>query len=280
LRARSIWALGVAYVVLMLTIIVANSPVLQLDHALYSLHLRSRFPEFRHFLLDYVMLGQRGPATLALLPVFFLLAWTQRSRRPLVLMATGLVWLNVTVGIAKYGIGRIGPFYQGNAHDVFVWGGDIFPSGHVSNAVVMYGLLAWAAAPRFRKPLIWLAAFVSITVGLSTVYLSTHWFSDVMGGWLAGGLVLLTLPSLLPAADRCAEAAIARVRSWRTVRAASETLSAAAGRPLSEMGHPARHRVRRTRQGIATPVSSVAFAHKALAMASSRDAFDEPTRRG
>ena len=89
--------------------------------------------------------------------------------------------------------GRWGPLVTRQAHDVFA-GGNIFPSGHTANAVVLYGVLAMVAARRWRPWLIGLAVWISVTVGLSTLYLDTHWLTDVLGGWLAGVVVLMVLP--------------------------------------------------------------------------------------
>ena len=55
------------------------------------------------------MLGQRGPATLLFLPWFIWVAKRDRSPRPLVLLGTSLVLLNVSVGVVKYAIRRVGP---------------------------------------------------------------------------------------------------------------------------------------------------------------------------
>ncbi len=63
-----------------------------------------------------------------------------------------MVLLNVSVGLAKLGTGRLGP---GDAHAIGVTelfrGGDIFPSGHAANSVVIWGTLAYLA-PRHRRP--------------------------------------------------------------------------------------------------------------------------------
>ena len=72
---------------------------------------------------------------------------------------------------------------------------------------MLYGLVAWIAV-KYRKTLIAAAVFLSVTVGLGTVYMNTHWFSDVVGGWIAGGLVLLALPWVMPTVERWAESAL------------------------------------------------------------------------
>jgi membrane-associated phospholipid phosphatase len=260
-RAATFWTVLAAYLVLTICVIV-KSPVLTLDKTIVDLHLQGNYPGYRRAVEDYVLLGQRGPATLLSLPFFFWIAWRRRSTAPIVHLLTALVLLNASVGVVKYATGRLGPFYHAPVHDVFA-GGDIYPSGHVSNAVVLYGLIAWLA-PRFRKTLVTLAVLISVTVGLGTVYLRTHWFSDIVGGWFAGSLVLLSLPTVLPHAQRWADAVTGWVdRRWTATRDLPPPLP-----------------VVRTVQPKSTPVSSVARSHSLLATVPSREAFDEPTRLG
>lgn len=270
-RALAFWLLLAAYLALTGCVLVW-SPVLTLDETLAGLHLKMHHPGYRQWIFDYAMLGQRGPVTLALLPFFAWIAWRRRSKRPLVLLGTALILLNLTVGVVKYAIGRVGPFRVGDSdvHEIFVAGANIYPSGHVSNAVVMYGLVAWVVAPRFRKAAIGLAVFLSVTVGLSTIYLRTHWFSDVLGGWLAGGLVLLSLPSVLPFAERVTDRVldVLRIRfaRWRARR--------------RSQAYTPKHLPRGVGQPNSTPVSAWARSHNLPAAPVSRERLDEPTRVG
>jgi len=204
---RTVWFVLVlfAYLVVILGVI-HWSPFLTLDRDVFRLDLRQRYPEWFYPLHTYVMLGQRAPATLVALPWFVWRAWKSRSPRPLVMLGTALIVLNLSVGVVKVATGRLGPRATPHVHAVFE-GGDIFPSGHVSNAVVLYGLIAMLAVS-FRRTVQVMAVFVSVTVGLCTVYLDTHWVSDVLGGWLAGMLVLIVLPWLMPYAERVAHAVI------------------------------------------------------------------------
>lgn len=198
-------------------LIVVKSPLLTLDTHLANMHFRRHFPGARPFIYYFVMLGQRGPATLLFLPYFLWAAWRRRSTTPIVTLVTALVLLNVSVGVVKYAVGRLGPrahvaAHRVSAHDIFA-GGNIYPSGHVSNAVVLYGLIALVAV-NHRKLLGWLAAALSVAIGLGTVFLDTHWFSDVLGGWIAGALVLIALPWAMPVSQRWADALVARLRAW------------------------------------------------------------------
>ncbi len=197
------------YVLLTLTIIY-RTPVLSWDTGVVELRMRHNYASWLPYVYYYVMLGQRGPATLACLPLFLWWSWRDRTSRPLVMLVTSLILLNVSVGIVKLFTGRVGPRHSNNTHEFFV-GGTVYPSGHVSNAVVLYGVIAILAVNR-RKLVTALAVFLSLSLGFGTIFLRTHWFTDVIGGWLAGALVLLALPVVMPTAQAWTDAATTWVR--------------------------------------------------------------------
>lgn len=230
-RELAFGALIVLYAVLTLGVLIYPSPILDVDQWWLDRHLWGNHPQYHWFVHYYVMLGQRGPATLAFLPVFAYLAWRRRSTTPLVMLGASLLLLNLSVGVVKYSVGRIGPRDTADVHQVFS-SGTLFPSGHVSNTVVLYGVLAMML-PRFRRWIVSGVVFLCLTIGLGTIYLRTHWFSDVVGGWIAGGLVLLVLPEVMPTAQRWTDRVIAaaRARWWpeRAATAAPVPVAAGAG---------------------------------------------------
>ncbi len=68
-----------------------------------------------------------------------------------------------------------------------------FPSGHVMHYTNFYGLLIYLLATnwkpgRLRNTLIALCTGMIATIGPSRVYLGAHWPSDVMAGYIYGGL--------------------------------------------------------------------------------------------
>lgn len=76
-----------------------------------------------------------------------------------------------------------------------------FPSGHVMSFIGLYGFLfflAWTETPRslFRTVTLFILGSLIVLVGLSRVYLGSHWPSDVLGGYLIGGLWLLAFARL------------------------------------------------------------------------------------
>lgn len=180
--------------------VVTTSWLVRLDWQVMFFRPYQQWPQIHAFLDYYVVLGQRGPTAVMVAAWLGWRSWRQHTLRPLLTLAASLLLLNITVGAAKLGMGRLGPHYATviGSNEMGL-GGDIFPSGHTANAVVTWGILAYlASTPRARRWLSALSAVTSLGVGLTTVYLGTHWLSDVLLGWAAGLLILLALPWFEP----------------------------------------------------------------------------------
>jgi len=74
--------------------------------------------------------------------------------------------------------------------------GQSFPSGHVMSYVAFWGLLLSFSIILFKRDSWWcyvllvVSALFVVLVGPSRIYLGDHWASDVLGGYLFGGLLL------------------------------------------------------------------------------------------
>ena len=207
----------------LLVAVVTGSRLVEWDLAVYRLLPWQRWPVLTDVLDRWVVLGQRAVCLLLAVAWLARRAWVERDGRPLLVLLVATLLTNVLVGGMKTLVGRLGPLQLGagavlpGAADVFASGGTIFPSGHTANAVVTWGVLA-VVARRHRVAAVALATGTAVSVGLITVYLGTHWLSDVVAGWCAGGLVLLALPTAVPLASRV----LHLLRRWgarlRTVR--------------------------------------------------------------
>lgn len=86
-----------------------------------------------------------------------------------------------------------------------------FPSGHAMGAMLLYGLLFYLATAHIKQawvriPVQIACAWVIAVTGIERVYSGSHWPSDVLGGYLAGALIV----GALAAVDRLVNARRAR----------------------------------------------------------------------
>ncbi|MFI6935181.1 phosphatase PAP2 family protein [Streptomyces sp. NPDC050287] len=231
-----------AFYLAIVWLVVITSWLVRLDWQVMFFRPYQQWAGIHWFVDYYVVLGQRGPTAVMVAAWLGWRSWRQHTLRPLLTLGASLLLLNITVGAAKLGMGRLGPHYAtAIGSNEMGLGGDIFPSGHTANAVVTWGILAYlASTPRARRWLSAVSAVTSLGVGMATVYLGTHWLSDVVLGWTAGLLVLLALPWCEPLIAR-AEAGIFDLRDrWRARRRAP------APAPLSPVETPVRLKPRTT----------------------------------
>ena len=136
---------------------------------------------------DITGLGSAGiltVVTLAAVGFLFL-----QVKRYLALYVVAAVASGVLVSsMLKLAFDRPRPELTTHGHVVYTAS---FPSGHAMLSAVTYltlgALLAGAQSSlRMKAYLLGLAAFLSLLVGVSRVYLGVHWPTDVLAGWTAG----------------------------------------------------------------------------------------------
>lgn len=217
-RHRTVLALAaLAFYLTIVWLVVTTSWLVRLDWQVMFFRPYQQWASIHWFVDYYVVLGQRGPTAVMVAAWLGWRSWRQHTLRPLLTLGASLLLLNITVGAAKYGMGRLGPHYATviGSNEMGL-GGDIFPSGHTANAVVTWGILAYlASTPAARRWLSAISAVTSLGVGMATVYLGTHWLSDVVLGWVAGLLILLALPWFEPLIARTEAYAFDLRDRWR-----------------------------------------------------------------
>jgi membrane-associated phospholipid phosphatase len=119
-----------------------------------------------------------------------------KTWRPINLGLLSFISLNLVVGAFKYGLGRTKPRV---GLDVLHAGGMSYPSGHASNAIFIWGVIAYliyryAHVDRYRGRLASAAvATLALTVCVVSLLRNTHWFSDLFAGLLLGGALLVLI---------------------------------------------------------------------------------------
>jgi membrane-associated phospholipid phosphatase len=124
-------------------------------------------------------------AYLAIIPfIYWCIDEKKGFRLTLALLVSA--WINITV---KFLLDQPRPFFPGYDPTVGLihetMGG--FPSGHAQNALVIWVI----AASWIKNKWAYISAYLlCFLISFSRVYLGVHFPSDILGGWLLGGLVL------------------------------------------------------------------------------------------
>ncbi len=131
-------------------------------------------------------LGQGTPLTLLALALAVIFGWRQRSIRPLLPVVVAFILTFFTIGPLKVATARAAPHY--GPVELFASPDQLsYPSGHVGNSIVWYGVLALLLSsylrPRLRTALRLVPPAVVCVV---TTYLGFHWLTDTIAGLLIG----------------------------------------------------------------------------------------------
>jgi undecaprenyl-diphosphatase len=145
------------------------------------------------FLWVVTQLGGRVAILVVLAVLVGYLAWRRRTWLPLLRVLVALGLLTVVVYAIKHGTGRTAPGFPGAF--LFHADGASFPSGHVANAVLMWGVARWQAVeyglPARVQRAFWLLSVVGpVVTGLAMVSLDFHWITDAVVGACVGLLLL------------------------------------------------------------------------------------------
>ena len=171
-------------------------PLVEYDRKINS-QPKPQFEGFAGFLLRRLDdLGLRGLTAAVLLIAATFIAIKFKTWRPLNLALLSLLSLNLVVGTFKLFLGRTKPR---DGFDLLHVGGMSYPSGHASNAVLSWGILAYliyryAKVDRYQGRLASAGVvLISLTVCTVSLIRHTHWFSDLLGGLFVGSALLVTV---------------------------------------------------------------------------------------
>lgn len=190
-RSRGIAvALTVGFLYIVVDIFV-QGPLTQIDIRVNNWNGQQALPSLDRAAWIYDKMGQRSVLVPILLLVAGYFARKNRTWRPVVLAMMSFLVLNVVVGAMKILIGRS----QTETGDPSVLQGDvIFPSGHSSNMVLTGGVIVYLMLRYARNPPVRLVAAVwsvlTVLTILTSVYIGSHWLTDLVAGAFVGGLLL------------------------------------------------------------------------------------------
>ena len=171
-------------------------PLVEYDKKINS-DPKPQFEGFAGFLLRRLDdLGLRGLTATVLIIAASFIAYKFKTWRPLNLAFLSLILLNLVVGTFKLVLGRTKPR---DGFDLLHAGGMSYPSGHASNAVLSWGILAYliyryAKVDRYQGRLASAGVVaISLTVCVVSLIRHTHWFTDLLGGLFIGSALLVAV---------------------------------------------------------------------------------------
>ena len=176
--------------------VMSYGPLVNFDNHVNRTH-RPRFDGFSGFVLRRLDdLGLRWLTATVLLIAAAYIAYKFKTWRPLNLALLSLLALNFVVGVFKIFLGRTKPR---DGFDLLHAGGMSYPSGHASNAILSWGILAYliyryARVDRFQGRLASAAVvLISLTICIVSLIRHTHWFTDLLGGLFIGASLLVAV---------------------------------------------------------------------------------------
>jgi len=176
--------------------VLTNGPLVAYDKEINS-QPKPQFEGLAGFILRRLDdLGLRSLTATVLLIAASYIAYKFKTWRPLNLAMISLLSLNLVVGSFKIVLGRTKPR---DGFDLLHAGGMSYPSGHASNAVLSWGILAYliyryAKVDRYQGRLASAGVvLISLTVCVVSLIRHTHWFSDLLGGLFVGSALLVAV---------------------------------------------------------------------------------------
>ena len=171
------------------------NPVLPVDVAITQEFQENKAPWLQTLMFSVSYLGNQSILFAGLILVTAIAFWLVRLRLEALIIVTLSIISSVVNFLVKLLVSRPRP--TSHLVDVLQYAnGQSFPSGHVMSYVAFWGLLFSFGLILFNRRHWWhyalliIPALFVILVGPSRIYLGDHWASDVIGGYLFGGLLL------------------------------------------------------------------------------------------
>ena len=133
-----------------------------------------------------------GPALVAVTITATAFLWSSGRAALILPLWVALAGAQATTWVGKYAIDRHRPDFIAAVSAT----SPSFPSGHATGAMAIYGFLAYAIARDLRgrgqkfEVAYWTVVLIAL-IGFSRIFLSVHYASDVVGGFMVGAFWLL-----------------------------------------------------------------------------------------
>lgn len=167
------------------------SGIVQFDEAVNDLLAPYRTPLTITVVAWFTDLGSsQALVGIALISTGFF--WAYGRRHLLLALWVTVLGAELTTWLGKFAFDRARPEFITGVTAM----SPSFPSGHATGSMAVYGFMAYAIARdlyalRQDFEVIYWSLVLIVLIGMSRVFLSVHYASDVLTGWLVGGFWLL-----------------------------------------------------------------------------------------
>lgn len=181
--------LAIAFIALTLVTFLSPASTQGLDSAVAAFMVQFQtFGWIQAFLILTALGGATGVIVIALGAAYLLRAHPHLINR----LAFVLIGTTIVANVVKVLVSRARP-------EVLLWFDPLltysFPSGHATSSMALFGslaVIAWRLLTGVKRMLaVSACALVILSVGLSRLVLGAHFLSDVIGGYLLGGAVVV-----------------------------------------------------------------------------------------
>lgn len=165
--------------------------VLHVDQAINAAFAPWREPLLVAVFLWITGLGT-GSALTAVAAIATGLLWADRRLRFAMPLWVSFLGAQATAYAGKFAVARQRPEFIEAVQAI----SPSFPSAHATGAMAVYGFIAYAIARNLSRPgqrfeVVFWAGVLIATIGFSRIFLSLHYTTDVVAGFMVGGFWLL-----------------------------------------------------------------------------------------
>ncbi|MGG3448598.1 phosphatase PAP2 family protein [Domibacillus aminovorans] len=191
--------LSIAFIISLVSLIgfgfmaflVSSHKIIQFDQTVISFIQGLESSMLTAIMKFFTFIGSTYSIVVLSLLVLFFLYNVFKHRSELILFIAVVLGSNILFKSLKWFFHRARPDF----HRLIEVGGYSFPSGHATNAITLYGILAfllWRHIPVGwgRTLLIVISTMMMMMIGTSRIYLGVHYPTDIISGYLVGGFWL------------------------------------------------------------------------------------------
>ncbi|MEE6450837.1 phosphatase PAP2 family protein [Gottfriedia acidiceleris] len=172
----------------LMSLLVSNHSIYHFDNTVINFIQGFESPIMTTFMKLITFLGSSVFIILLSISILYFLYKVLDHRSELILFIAALIGSNILCIFLKLFFHRTRP----DLHRLIEISGFSFPSGHATNAMTVYGILAFILWRNIRTKsgrslLIFISLIMILLIGISRIYLGVHFPSDVIAGYFTGG---------------------------------------------------------------------------------------------